>query len=99
VRRPNRTSTRRAVTALRNGGRLAEADEGVIGLATATADLFDEAIADPEEKTYAVAAIGRLHLSALMALQGRDTPDVDAGLSEVIAALSTPLGYAGDRPS
>jgi hypothetical protein len=70
----------------------------MIGLTKATADLLDQAIADPEEKAYAVAALGRLHLSALMALLGRETGDADIGLSEVIAALSTPLGYAGDRP-
>jgi hypothetical protein len=97
VRRQNRTATRRTIVALRYVGRLAEVDEAVVGLAQATADLLDEAIADPDEKTYAVAAIGRLHLAALMALQGRESGDVDAGLSEVIAALSTPLGYAGDR--
>jgi hypothetical protein len=86
------------VAALRAGGRLVEVDEARIGLARATADLFDQAIADPEEKAYAVAALGRLHLAALMALEGREGGDADIGLSEVIAALSTPLGYAGDRP-
>jgi hypothetical protein len=98
VRRQNRTATARTIAALRAGGRLVDVDEATIGLAKATADLFDEAIADPEEKAYAVAALGRLHLAAVMALQGREGGDADIGLSEVIAALSTPLGYAGDGP-
>ena len=99
VRRPNRTATRRTIRALRVGGRLVEVDEAMIGLAVATADLLDEAISDPEEKTYAVAALGRLHLATILALQGREGSDSDIGLSEVIAALSTPMGYAEEQPT
>jgi hypothetical protein len=94
VKRPNRTATGRAIAALKAGGRLEPVDDAVVGLARATADLLDEAIADPAEKAYAVAALGRLHLAAVMALTGKVAADADAGLSEVIAALSTPLGYA-----
>jgi len=94
MRRPNRTATRRTIRALRDGGRLEPTDDAMVGLAMTTADLLDEAVADPDEKTYAVAALGRLHLATVMALQGRESGDADGGLSEVIAALSTPMGYA-----
>ena len=90
---PNRLATRRTVAALRSGGRLEGADDGVVGLALSTADLLDAAIGDPEEKAYAVAALGRLHLAALVALSGKVPADADVGLAEVIAALSTPMGY------
>ena len=90
---PNRLATRRTVAALRAGGRLESADDGVVGLAMSTAELLDAAIADPDEKAYAVAALGRLHLAALVALSGKVPADADVGLAEVIAALSTPMGY------
>ena len=93
MRHPNRLATRRTVAALRSGGRLEGADDGVVGLALSTADLLDAAIGDPEEKAYAVAALGRLHLAALVALSGKVPADADVGLAEVIAALSTPLGH------
>jgi len=38
-------------------------------------------------------AVVRAHLAALVALTGKETADVDAGLAEVVAALSTPLGH------
>jgi hypothetical protein len=98
VRHPNRLATRRTVAALRSGGRLEGADDGVVGLALSTAELLDAAIGDPEEKAYAVAALGRLHLAALIALSGKVPADADAGLAEVIAALSTPMGYPTQQP-
>ena len=49
-------------------------------------------IANPDEPTYARAAVVRAHLAALVALTGKETADVDAGIAEVVAALSTPLG-------
>jgi hypothetical protein len=91
MRRPNRTATRRTIAALQATGRLELADEAMMGLARATADLFDEALADPEERAYARAAIGRLHLAALLALSGKAETDADTGISEVIAALSGPM--------
>jgi hypothetical protein len=91
VRRPNRTATRQTIEALTDTGRLERADQGMVGLARATADLFDEALADPEERAYARAAIGRLHLAALLALTGKVESDTDAGINEVIAALSGPM--------
>jgi hypothetical protein len=99
LRHPNRTATRRSIAALRSGGRLEPVDDGVVGLAVTTADLLDAAIADPDEKAYAVAALGRLHLASLLALSGKVPADADAGLAEVIAALSTPLGYPAQRPA
>jgi hypothetical protein len=99
VRRANRIATRRSIAALRSGGRLEPADDGVVGLAVTTADLLDAALDDPDEKAYAVAALGRLHLAALLALSGKVPADADAGLADVIAALSTPLGYPAERPA
>jgi hypothetical protein len=69
-----------------------------VGLARATADLLDEAIADPEQPAYARAAIGRLHLAALQCLLGKDV-SADGGLDAVISALSTPLEYPSERPT
>jgi hypothetical protein len=96
VRRRNRDATERTIRALARGGRLEPVDDAMVGLVRATAQLLDHAIGDPEEKTYAVAALGRLHLAALMALTGKEDADVDAGLSEVIAALSTPMGHPAE---
>jgi hypothetical protein len=93
VRRRNTDATERTIKALARGGRLEPVDDAMVGLARATAQLLDQAIGDPEEKTYAVAALGRLHLATLMALTGREDADVDAGIAEVIAALSTSVGY------
>ena len=93
----NRLATKKTVEAMRAGGRLEPVDQALVGLATATADLLDAAIADPEEPTYAVAALGRLHLATLNALTGKEDTDVDAGLSSVIAALSTPMGHPEDQ--
>jgi len=95
----NRLATKKTVVAMRAGGRLEPIDSGIVGLASATADLLDAAIADPDEPTYAVAALGRLHLATLTALVGKEEASVDAGLAEVIATLSTPLGYAEDKPT
>jgi len=97
MRRPNRTATRQTIAGLQATGRLEDVDQGVVGLARATADLFDEAIADPEERAYARAAIGRLHLAVLQTLTGKQVEDADAGLSEVIAALSAPMADAPDH--
>ena len=97
MRRPNRTATRQTIAGLQATGRLEAVDQGVVGLARATADLFDEAIADPEERAYARAAIGRLHLAVLQTLTGKQVEDADAGLSEVIAALSAPMADAPDH--
>jgi hypothetical protein len=94
VRRLNRTSTGRTIRALKATGKLETVDEAIVGLARATADLLDEAIDDAGQPAYARAALGRLHLAALLALTGKDGGDADAGLNEVIAALSAPLGYA-----
>ena len=99
MKHANRLATRRTIRALKAGGRLEHADEAVVGMVLATAELFDEIIADPEERAYARAAIGRLHLAAVLALMGKEESDVDACLSEVISALSAPLGYAPEQPS
>ena len=97
MRHPNRLATNRTIKGLAAGGRLEAVDEGLIGLARASADLLDAAMADPEEKSYALAALGRLHLQTLLALTGKDSGDGGSGLAEIIAALSTPLGYPADR--
>jgi hypothetical protein len=93
VHHKNRTATNKTIKGLAAGGRLEQVDQGLVGLATTTAELLDQAIEDPEEPTYAVAAMGRLHLAVLSALTGKENADADAGLTQVIAALSTPLGH------
>jgi len=92
VRRRNSDATERTIKALSKGGRLEPVDDAMVGLARATAQLLDHAIGDPDEPTYARAAVVRAHLAALVALTGKETADVDAGIAEVVAALSTPLG-------
>ena len=99
MRHPNRTAVGRTIRALQATGRLELADAAVIGLARATADLLDAAIADPLEPAYARAALGRLHLSTVQALTGKGGADGDAALADVIAALSTPMGYATEQPT
>ena len=99
MRHRNRAATNKTVRAMAAGGRLEGIDQGLVGLAQTTADLFDAALDDPDEPTYARAAVGRLHLAALTALVGKEEAGVDTGISEVIAALSTPLGYATDQPA
>jgi hypothetical protein len=91
VARTNRTATRRTVVALKAGGRLELADEAAVTLAMTTATLLDEAIATGE-KGYAAAQLARVHLAAVNALTGKADHDNDPGLSDVIAALSTPMG-------
>jgi hypothetical protein len=98
VRRANRNATRATITALQAGGRLEGIDTALVGLARVTADMLDEAMAD-DEKSYALAALGRLHLQTVLALTGKDSGTGDAGLAEIIAALSTPLGYPTDQPA
>ena len=78
---------------MRAGGRLEGVDEAAVATAMTTAELLDDVIANPDEPTYARAAVVRAHLAALVALTGKETADVDAGLAEVVAALSTPLGH------
>jgi hypothetical protein len=99
MRHKNRLATNKTVRAMAAGGRLEGVDEGLVGLAQTTADLFDAALADPDEPTYARAAVGRLHLAALTALVGKEEASADAGIAEIIGALSTPLGYATDQPA
>jgi hypothetical protein len=94
VQHKNRTATNKTIRGLAAGGRLEQVDEGLVGLARATADLLDAAMADPDEATYAVAALGRLHLATLSALTGKEDAGGDGGLAEIVAALSTPAGYA-----
>src|SRR6516225_7003937 len=98
VRHRNRLATKKTISAMAAGGRLEGVDEGLVGLALTTADLFDGVLDDPDEAAYARAAVGRLHLATLSALVGKEEASADAGISEVIAALSTPLGYATDQP-
>ena len=94
VRRPNRTATRRTIAALSSTGRLELVDAAVVGLARTTADLLDAAVVDPEQPAYARAAVGRLHLAAVLALTGKEAAGDDAGFGQVIAALSAPIGGA-----
>jgi hypothetical protein len=96
---PNRLATKRTVAAMRAGGRLEGIDAAAIAVALTSADLLDTAVSDPDQPTYAAAAAIRAHLAALAALIGKDQADVDEGISAVIAALSTPMGHAEDRPA
>jgi hypothetical protein len=98
VRRANRSATRKTIVAMQAGGRLEGIDAALVGLARVTADMLDEALAD-DEKGYALAGLGRLHLQTVLALTGKDAGTGDAGLAEIIAALSTPLGYPTDQPA
>jgi hypothetical protein len=93
MKHPNRLATNRTVRAMRAGGRLEPIDAAAIAAAQTTADLLDQAIVDGEMKGYEVAALGRLHLAALLALIGKEADDVDEGIAAVIAALSTPMGH------
>jgi hypothetical protein len=92
VRYRNRAATKKTVAAMRAGGRLEGIDEAAVAAALTSAELLDDAMSDPEQPTYARAAAVRAHLAALMTLTGKEVADVDAGLTQVIAALSTPLG-------
>lgn len=89
--RTNRAATRRTVAALRGTGRLETVDEAAVTLAMTTADLLDEAVSEGE-KGYAAAQLARVHLAAVNSLLGKVDHDNDPGLSDVIAALSTPMG-------
>jgi hypothetical protein len=91
----NRRGTGAALKALQAGGQLEGVDEGLVAMARATADLFDGAIRSGE-KHYAIAAIGRLHLSVLLAVMGRMPEPVDSdGSAELLAFLNSPavLGF------
>jgi hypothetical protein len=87
------------LAALSQSERFEPPDESLAALARSTADLFDSAIADPTQKLYAVAAIGRLHLAVLQARvhqsSDRVTNDEDAVVNELLAYLRSP-GCLGD---
>jgi hypothetical protein len=79
---------------MRAGGRLEPVDEAAVAAALTSADLLDAAMDDPDQAAYARAQAVRAHLAALATLTGRDTGNADDGVSAIIAALSTPAGYA-----
>jgi hypothetical protein len=80
---------------LKAGGLLEKSDEAVCALARASAELVDEALAYRDQKLYAISNMMRTHLQIIEALRSRqESAPVDQGLLDVIAALSTPPGYA-----
>jgi hypothetical protein len=86
------------IAALHRLERFEAVDEGLAGMARATADLLDEAIAG-EQKLYAIAAAGRLHLSVTLALLHRfpvEQPGEDDGISELLGVLQDPKWLATD---
>jgi hypothetical protein len=95
----NRRGTGSALRALQASEQLGKVDEGLVAMARATAELFDDAIRSGA-KHYAIAAIGRLHLATLLAVMGRmpeQPPDEDLG--ELLRILTeTPSGPMGDAP-
>jgi hypothetical protein len=87
-------ATRKTIVAMQAGGRLEDVDAVMVGLAQVTADLLDEAVdARPFERSYAIAALGRLHLQTLTALTAREPSTADADFASIVAALSPPLAY------
>jgi hypothetical protein len=87
------------IAALRAGGLLEKSDEGICALARASADLLDESLAYRDSKLYAISQMMRTHLVIVEALVGRAvTGHKDDAYSELIAALSTPLGWPGVGP-
>jgi hypothetical protein len=97
MRHTNRLATKRTVKAMAAGGRLEPVDEAAVAAALTSADLLDASTADPDQPTYAKAAAIRAHLAALATLTGKEVVSADAGLAEVISALSTPAGYPPEQ--
>jgi hypothetical protein len=95
IPRRQRRAVGQAINALKAGGLLEKTDEGVCALARASAELLDETLAYGEVKLYALSNMMRTHLMIVEALRSRaaEAP-ADQGLMDVIAALSTPPGYA-----
>ena len=96
--RRNRRATSSAINALHQEERYERIDEGLVGLCRFTADLLDEA-RDGGQKLYAIAAVGRLHLAATLALLHRfpvEQPDPDDAGSEIVRILQDPRWLTQD---
>jgi hypothetical protein len=94
IPRRNRRAVGQAIAALKAGGLLERSDEAVCALARCSADLLDESLAYQDSKLYAISGMMRTHLVIVEALVRRVTTAApDDTLAEVIAALSTPLGW------
>jgi hypothetical protein len=86
-------AARRTVAALKKRRALEEVDELKIQNVYFTADQLDHL--NPLASPAMIASMTRAHLAACQALFGQEPANNDDALAEVIAALSTPLGYAG----
>jgi P27 family predicted phage terminase small subunit len=91
----NQAATERTITALRRGGRLEEVDAAAAALARHLARALDSI--DPGRNPAATASIARAQLQALRSLRGiDDTERDDPGISDLLAALSAPVGDETD---
>jgi hypothetical protein len=78
------------VRVLKSTGRLEKVDEALVVLARTSAQALDDAVRNLE-RSYAISACVRSHLTVLLALLGRFgvEPD-DGGIGELLAFLQDP---------
>jgi P27 family predicted phage terminase small subunit len=86
----NSAATERTITALRKGGRLEEVDSAATALARHLARALDSV--DAARYPAQVASLARVQLTALRTLRGVDEEEGGAGIDELLAALSAPVG-------
>ncbi len=86
----NSAATERTITALRNTGKLEEADSATTALTRHLARALDQV--DPARFPAQVASLARVQLNALRQLRGLDQEDSGGDLTELLAALSAPMG-------
>jgi hypothetical protein len=78
------------VKALKAGGRLDRVDEALIVLARTSAQALDDSVRNLE-RSYAISACVRSHLTVVLALLGRfGVEPEDAGMAELLAFLQDP---------
>lgn len=100
TRGPNRRALGRTITALERSGRLEAVDAAKVELARTLAATLDGAVADDDESRFVRSAVAARYQAALTWLFAAPTPDdVGDDLAQLLAALSTPLGDAGDPGS
>jgi hypothetical protein len=91
---PKRTvsaAANRTIRALHKSGRLETVDDVLIETVRYTSKQLDQL--PPSTSAASKASLVRAHLAAIKLLVGdNDAPD-DSGISEIIAALSTPPSY------
>jgi len=88
----NQAAVERTITGLRNLGRLEPVDDATVALTRTLADAMDRV--DPTTYPAQLASLARAQLASLRMLRGASEDDSDSGLSDIIAALSSPMGDA-----